>query len=352
MTSTCRSVGATSDRLRAPMPLFRTDPRTGPPAPVSTGHLPPIEQVRAVLGDAHLLYRADRGGTVAGTVTDIDRFGASVSSVSGQRVDAGAATDEFPLLRISAVFVFAIVCDAIGGEPARQLGGAIDTDQSADSASGNERVSDSLSTALAGRGALTTTSAVPAANAEERWERIRAALSAFAGRPLALDLAVYASTSASNRRNREVAELLADAGRLGADPAETTDVFTKQRSLSVNCRDLSLMAATLAGGGVNPVTGEQVVSADTCQHVLALLATNGFREHSGDWLYEVGLPAGSATSGAIIAVAPGKAGLATFSPPLDAAGISVRGQLLTKYVAERLGLNVFKSAAGAPATEV
>jgi glutaminase len=104
------------------------------------------------------------------------------------------------------------------------------------------------------------------------------------------------------------------------------------------------MGATLAGGGVNPLTGERVVSSGTCRRVLAVMATAGLYEHSGDWLFDVGLPGKSGVSGGIVTVAPGKGALATFSPPLDAAGNSVRGKLATRFLSERLGLNLFASA--------
>ena len=111
----------------------------------------------------------------------------------------------------------------------------------------------------------------------------------------------------------------------------------------MTAHDLAVMGATLADGGVNPVTGERVVDPGVCRRVLAVMATAGLYELSGDWLYEIGMPGKSGVSGGIVTVAPGKGGLATFSPPLDAAGNSVRGQLVTKFLSERLGLNLFAS---------
>lgn len=265
--------------------------------------------------------------------------------MSGETFERGDTDIVFSIQSISKVFVFALVCDAIGVEPARERLGANNTGLPFDSIVAIEQHPERLTNPMANPGAIAATSYVPAASAEERWDRIRAGLSAFAGRPLQLDLAVYASEAATNQRNRGIAHLLASYDRIGADPLETTDVYTKQCALAVTCHDLSVMAATLADGGVNPVTGERVVSAETCQHALAVLATAGLYERSGDWLYEVGLPGKSGVSGGVITVAPGKGGLASFSPPLDRAGNSVRGQLLTKYLAERLGLNVFMSAA-------
>jgi glutaminase len=128
------------------------------------------------------------------------------------------------------------------------------------------------------------------------------------------------------------------------DPDEATDVYTRQCSLLVSARDLAVMGATLAGGGINPLTGERVVAAGTCRRVLAVMATAGLYERSGDWLYDVGLPGKSGVSGGIVTVAPGKGALATFSPLLDAAGNSVRGRLATRFISERAGLNLFASA--------
>jgi glutaminase len=144
-------------------------------------------------------------------------------------------------------------------------------------------------------------------------------------------------------RNQGVAHLLHSYGRLYFDPDDATDVYTRQCALEVTVHDLAMMAATLANGGVNPATGIRVVRPGVCRRVLAVMATAGLYERSGDWLYEIGVPGKSGVSGAIMAVSPGKGGVATFSPRLDSAGNSVRGQLVTKYLAERLGLNLFAS---------
>ena len=128
-----------------------------------------------------------------------------------------------------------------------------------------------------------------------------------------------------------------------ADPDEVTDLYTRQCSLAVSAQDLAVMGATIADGGVNPRTGERVIDARHCQRVLAVMATAGLYERSGEWLYEVGLPGKSGVSGGIVTIAPGKGGLGTFSPPLDAAGNSVRGQRATKDLSDALGLNLFAS---------
>ncbi len=198
---------------------------------------------------------------------------------------------------------------------------------------------------LVNAGAIATTSLVRGETAEQKFARIRDGLSRFAGRELHMSEDVYASEAASNMRNQGIAHLLESYGRLYFDPDEATDVYTRQCSLDVTVHDLAVMAATLANGGVNPQTGERVIVPGVCRRVLAVMATAGLYELSGDWLYEMGVPGKSGVSGGIVTVSPGKGGLATYSPPLDPAGNSVRGQLVTKYLSERLGLNLFASEA-------
>jgi glutaminase len=192
-------------------------------------------------------------------------------------------------------------------------------------------------------GAIATASLAPGDTADAKWAFIQDGLSRFAGRPLDLDDEVYRSEAATNFRNRGIAKLLEGYGRMYFDALEATDVYTKQCSLSVTVKDLAVMGATLADGGVNPVTGERVIDAAHCKRVLAVLATAGLYELSGDWLYEIGLPGKSGVSGRIVTISPGKGGLGTFAPLLDVAGNSIKGQRATKLLSERLGLNLFAS---------
>jgi glutaminase len=192
-------------------------------------------------------------------------------------------------------------------------------------------------------GAIATTSLVPGESEGERWELVQAMLSRFAGRELVLDEEVFGSATATNSRNRGIARLLEGYGRLGCGPEEAVDLYTRQCSLGVTAQDLAAMGATLADGGVNPLTGVRVVGAETARHTLAVMTTAGLYETSGDWLYDVGLPGKSGIGGGIVTVAPGKGGLGTFAPPLDAAGNSVKGQLVARFLSRRLGLDILGS---------
>ncbi len=317
---------------------------------VSTGELPSAEVVQALLDEVHELYGPEQAGAVADYIpalarTDPSLYGICVVGVRGRTFSAGDATHEFSLQSISKAFVFALVCDVLGHEEARQKLGVNATGLAFNSVMAIELNEDRTMNPLVNAGALATTSLVPASSEDERWEFIQTGLSRFAGRPLVLDQDLFASESSTNLRNQGIAHLLESYGRLYADPDETTEVYTRQCSLLVSAKDLAVMGATLADGGVNPLTGEQVIDAHNCKHVLAAMATAGLYEHSGDWLYEVGLPGKSGVSGGIVTIAPGKGGLGTFSPPLDEAGNSVRGQRATRYLSEKLGLNVFASKA-------
>ena len=192
-------------------------------------------------------------------------------------------------------------------------------------------------------GAIATTSLVPGSTLEARWRFIQDGLSRFAGRQLSINAEVLASAAKTNYRNQAIARLLQTFGRIAIDPAEATDLYTRQCALNVSAKDLAVMGATLAHGGVNPLTRERVVDAACCKFALAVMATAGLYETSGDWLYDVGLPGKSGIGGGIVTVSPGKGGLGTFAPPLDQAGNSVKGQLIARFLSERLGLSLFAS---------
>jgi glutaminase len=177
----------------------------------------------------------------------------------------------------------------------------------------------------------------------EKWTKIAATYDDFAGRKLAVNQEVYESEAATNQRNQAIGALMYAYELMVDDPKMVTDVYTRQCSINVSARDLALMAGTLANGGRNPVTKKQVLAPEHVPNVLAVMATAGLYDDSGIWLYNVGLPAKSGVGGGIIAVAPGKFGIAAFSPPLDAAGNSVRAQKAIQYVVEQLGANAYAS---------
>jgi glutaminase len=239
--------------------------------------------------------------------------------------------------------VFALVCQLIGPDKARQKLGVNSTGLGFNSLAAIEQGGDGRTNPMVNPGAIATTSLVPGASLDEKWQFIHDGLSRFAGRTLSLNEEVYASASETNFRNQSIARLLQSYGRIYLDPVQATDLYTKQCSLNVSARDLAVMGATLADGGVNPITKKRVVDAMTCHYALAVMATAGLYETSGEWLFDIGLPAKSGIGGGIVAVAPGKGGLGTFAPPLDSAGNSVKGQLVARFLSDWLGMDLFVS---------
>jgi glutaminase len=270
-----------------------------------------------------------------------DLFGICVAEVNGELHSAGDVDAEFSIQSISKAFVYALVCEKIGHEAIRRRIGVNNTGLPFNSVMAIELNDGHPMNPMVNAGAIATTALIPGPTAAERWERIHRGLSQFAGRPLELDDVVYKSESETNQRNRAIARLLEGYGRLDVDPLSVVDTYTKQCSLRVTASDLAVMGATLANGGVNPRTGERVVSGQMCRDTLAILAANGLYERSGEWLFEIGLPGKSGVSGGIVTVAPGKAGIGVFSPRLDFAGNTVRGQYATAYLSKVLGLNIF-----------
>ncbi len=316
---------------------------------VSTGELPAPDVVRHLLDEAWTRFAPVVEGEVAGYIPALaaaspSLFGLALVGTDGAIYTAGDASAEFSMQSVSKPFVLALVCDEIGEAAVRDRIGVNSTGLPFNSVMAIELNEARTMNPMVNAGAIATTSLLPGRSADERWLFALDGLSRFAGRRLAIDHDVYRSEAASNQRNQGIARLLESYGRIYSDPLEATEVYTRQCSVAVTVADLAVMSATLAGGGVNPVTGQRVVSALTCKRVLAVLATAGLYERSGAWLFETGLPAKSGVSGGIITVAPGKVGMATFSPQLDPAGNSVRGQLATSFLSETLGLNLFASA--------
>lgn len=318
------------------------------PSLISTGHLPPPDEVETLVRQAYARYKDLDEGKVADYIPALAKvspklFGICVAGTNGRMFAIGDATHEFSIQSVSKPFVFALVCEVIGSEEARSKVGVNATGLPFNSVMAVELNTERTMNPMVNAGAIATTSLAPGDTAEAKWRFIQDGLSRFAGRKLELDTEIYESEAATNLRNRGIAKLLEGYGRMYFDALQATDIYTKQCSLKVNASDLAVMGATLADGGVNPLTKERVVSGEVAKRLLAALATAGLYERSGDWLFEVGLPGKSGVGGGIVTVSPGKGGLGVFSPPLDEAGNSVRAQRVTKYLSERLGLNLFAS---------
>jgi glutaminase len=315
---------------------------------VSTGKLPEDDLVDQLVVEAHERYRTNDDGALSDVYPALGRmpralFGICVAGIGGDLHGAGDAEAELTIMSVAKPFLYALVCEQLGREEVRGLVGVNATGLPFNSIEAVERSGDGRTNPMVNPGAIAVTSLVPGADAEEKWRFIRDGLSGFAGHELALDDEVYRSASETNHRNQSLARLLQSYDRLYADPAEAVDLYTRQCCLRVTARDLAVMGATLANGGVNPLTHASVVGAESCHCTLAVMATAGLYETSGEWLYDIGLPGKSGIGGGIVTVAPGKGGLGTFAPLLDDAGNSVKGQLAAAFLSRRLGLDVFAS---------
>jgi len=328
------------------MPTSRTE-TFGEPY-VSTGHLPDQEAVANLVAEAHERFKSNSEGENSQVYPALarvpsDLFGICVVGTAGNVFAVGDADYEFTIMSVSKPFIFALVCQELGVEAVRQKIGVNATGRAFNSLEGIERGPGGKTNPMVNSGAIATTSLVPGDTLEAKWTFIHDGLSRFAGRTLPLNEEVYASASATNFRNQSIARMLQSYGRIYIDPAQAVDLYTKQCALNVSARDLAVMGATLADGGVNPITKERVVDASVCHYALAVMTTAGLYETSGDWLFDIGLPGKSGIGGGIVTVSPGKGGLGTFASPLDSAGNSVKGQLVAKFLSQRLGMDLFVS---------
>jgi glutaminase len=271
-------------------------------------------------------------------------FGIALVTTDGKLHAVGDADALFSIQSISKVFTMARVIQDSGEQRIEDSVGVDATGQPFNSIVAIEQYKGHQMNALVNPGAIATTGMVGGKTDAEKWARILETDSDFAGRALDVNQEVYASEAATNQRNQAIAELMFAYGLIQDDPKMVTDVYTRQCSLNVSAKDLAQMAATLANGGRNPVTRKQVIAPEHVPGILAVMATAGLYDDSGIWLYHVGLPAKSGVGGGIIAVAPGRFGIAAFSPPLDAAGNSVRAQRAIRWIVEQLHANPYASS--------
>jgi glutaminase len=272
-----------------------------------------------------------------------DLFGIALVTTDGKVYTAGDLKTEVSIQSISKVFTMALVFNESGPDAVFSRIGVDATGMRF-----NSIVSVELSQKIAGGpemnslvnpGAIATTSMVTGGSRSVVWGKILKYYSDFAGRDLKVLKDVYDSEAATNQRNKAIGALMYAYGYIKENPDQATDVYTEQCSVGVTAKDLAMMAATLANMGVNPVTRKSLLKAEHVPKVLAVMATAGLYDDSGKWLYRTGLPGKSGVGGGIIAVSPGKFGIAVVSPPLDDAGNSIRAQQAIADISNALGGN-------------
>jgi glutaminase len=309
-------------------------------------------EIQAALDAAYAKYKGLQEGKNADYIpalakVDSKIYGIALVTTDGKAYTAGDIQSAVSIQSISKVFTMAKVIEEQGPEAIANTIGVDATGMRFNSIVSIEFSQKALGgpemNSLVNPGAIATTSMVKGATRDEVWKSILGFYSDFAGRPLSVDQEVFKSEAETNQRNQAIGYLMYAYGYIKANPLQATDVYTEQCSVSVNAKDLATMAGTLANAGKNPVTGKQVMKAGNVPHVLAVMATAGLYDDTGKWLYRTGLPGKSGVGGGLIAVSPGKFGIAVISPPLDEAGNSVRAQKAIADISNALGGNPLAS---------
>ena len=317
-------------------------------APVASAQTP--AEIQAALDGAYAKYKDLKEGKNADYIpalakVDSNIFGIALVTADGKVYTTGDVKSQVSIQSISKVFTLAKVIEEQGPEAIAKTIGVDATGMRFNSIVSIEFSQKSLGgpemNSLVNPGAIATTSMVKGSTRDEVWNSILGYYSDFAGRPLTVDQEVFKSEADTNQRNQAIGYLMYAYGYIKANPMQATDVYTEQCSVSVNAKDLATMAATLANAGKNPVTGKQLMKPANVPHVLAVMATAGLYDDSGKWLYRTGLPGKSGVGGGLIAVSPGKFGIAVVSPPLDDAGNSVKAQKAIADVSNALGGNPY-----------
>ncbi|WP_172327634.1 glutaminase A [Mangrovicoccus sp. HB161399] len=307
------------------------------------------------LQDSHLLRRYLQGlcnelrgldaGAVATYIPELGRadpsgFGIALTMTDGTQVAAGDAAQDVTIQSVSKPFMYGAALSALGRDEVMAKVGVEPTGESFNAIVLDERNNRPFNP-MVNAGAIAVSSLLSGGDAPADEARMLGLFSDLAGRALDIDLTVLASETETGHRNRAIAWLMLNSGMIEGDPDRVLDLYFRQCSVLVDCRDLSVMAATLANGGTNPLTGRQVYSPAVTQDVLSVMATCGMYDYAGQWIFDVGLPAKSGVSGLVCAVVPGQFGLAVWSPRLDGVGNSVRGIEVCRRMVSDFGLHSF-----------
>ena len=273
---------------------------------------------------------------------DSNLFGLAVTLMDGTVYEFGDTSYKFGIESVSKVPTAILAMKQCGCDQVLNKIGADATGLPFNSILAILMENDHPSTPLVNAGAISACSMVqPTGNSDAKWKAIVDNITSLCGSAPQLIDELYKSESDTNYTNRSIAWLLKDYNRIYDDPAMSLDIYTRQCSLGITAKQLSVMAATIANKGVNPVTKEQVFDAEITPKITSMIATVGFYQSTGDWLYSTGIPAKSGVGGGVVGVLPGQIGIAAFAPPLDEAGNSVKAQAAIKAFVNALGLGVF-----------
>lgn len=305
------------------------------------------EELHTAVQEAYALYKEEKSGKNANYIPylaniDSNLFAIAVSLPGGEIIEAGDCSYRFGIESVSKVATALLVLKEYGANTIKDMIGADATGLPFNSIMAMLLEKDHPSTPLVNAGAIAAVSMVqPVGNKRLKWENIASNINDLCGSTLPLIEELYKSESVSNHNNRAIAWLLKSYNRIYDEPDLSLDLYTRQCSLGVTTSELAVLAGTIAGGGINPVTKREVFPAYLTSKIVSMMASVGFYEHSGNWMFSTGVPAKTGVGGGIIGVLPGIFGIAAFSPPIDKAGNSVKAQLAIRYIMEQLRLNIF-----------
>jgi glutaminase len=310
--------------------------------------IPDSGTLQRLVDEAYAKFKDDKSGTNANYIPYLasvpsDLYGVAIATADGRVFTAGDVTYSFSIQSCSKVFTLAQIIQESGEEDVFKKIGVEPTGMAFNSIVALGLHDNTAINPLVNAGAIASVSMVKANGPDDRWQRILANQSKFAGEQLKLIDEVYKSEADTNFRNRGIAFILYNGQHLFCEPLEATDIYTKQCSIGVNARQLAVMGATLANGGENPITHERCIDSKHVPRVLAVMTMAGFYDESGKWAYTAGLPAKTGVGGGIVAVVPGRMAIVGFAPPLNEAGNSIRATEAINYIVEQLDVNLFGS---------
>ena len=306
-----------------------------------------ISQIKDAAQEAFDLYKTNTDGKNADYIpylANINKnlFGISICLLNGQTIQLGDTEYKFGIESVSKVHTTILVLRQYGAQQLLEKIGADATGLPFNSIFAILLENDHPSTPLVNAGAIAACSMVkPIADPENKWKAIVDNITDLCGSAPQLIDELYKSESETNFNNRSITWLLKNYNRIYDDPTMSLDLFTRQCSLGITATQLSICGATIANNGTNPVTRKQIFDTALSPKITSLIATVGFYEHTGDWLYTSGIPAKTGVGGGVMGTLPGLFGIAAFAPPIDNAGNSVKAQLAIKHIMNKLGLSVF-----------
>lgn len=305
------------------------------------------KEVSSALGSLHERYKDCNDGRLADYIPELakadpDTFAIALVTVDGEVFEVGDHESTFTIQSLSKPFTHALALADHGREYVMARVGVEPSGDSFDSIirlDANNRPHNPMVNA----GAIAVTSMIQGDSQQKRLDRMLEMLGKTMGRTPSIDEAVYESERSTGHRNRAMAHLMLNFGIIDGDVEEALSLYFKQCSVLVTAKDMATMAATLANGGVNPVTHERCVQSEYIRDVLTVMHTCGMYNYAGEWAYTVGLPAKSGVSGGIIAVVPGQFGICVYSPPVDERGNSVRGINVFEDLSRNSGMHIFET---------